>query len=187
MASVDHPGTLWSFASIGAELASTSASIWSMAWIGAILGAIPAAEPEPEPIAPPPPNYNRQAVVAARRRVDALVDPGTGDHSWALGGQVAAQGAETRVYLALTTRRGSAGWNPRLGSRLHLLSGDKSLESRRVKALDYAREALADQVRQGLLTDLAIDAELLDGRLNLRIEARDGQSGQPVAVFFKVV
>jgi phage gp46-like protein len=173
-------------------MASTdrAGQLWAAVALQAVLGALPAPpapEPEPEPAPPPPPNYNRQALVPARRRVDALVEATTGDHRWAQGAQVSAQGAETRVYLALATRRGSASWNPRLGSRLHLLSGDKSLASRRVRALDYAREALQDQVRQGLLTDLAIEAELEDGRLSLRIEARDGQSGRPVAVFFEVV
>lgn len=113
----------------------------------------------------------------ARRR---LLNPMTGDVTLERGSPKADDTLASSVVLRLRMRRGSCPVNRRLGSRLHTIDRI-SPQSERLAA-DYAREALADLVERGDMSDLAVKTSL-PGRnaIGLDISFRD-RSGRARSV-----
>jgi len=121
---------------------------------------------------------------------DLYIDPTTRDYVDDTTKLRQASGAQTRIYLALATKQGSAWWDPDLGSRLHELARSKATANKPQLALDYAKEALRREVAAGRVKNVTYKAELDatdKNRVNLLVNATDGRSGLPVTVLYPVV
>ena len=97
------------------------------------------------------------------------------------GGLVRVSGREElleRVLFKLSVRRGSFVLAPELGSKLHLLWGEKG-ESRAAAAKQYAVEALADE--EGL-TVTGVEISKRNGLLELCVLLRYGEETGEAAV-----
>lgn len=122
------------------------------------------------------------------------------------GGFVSDEGLGTAAFISLfSDARASAddglppaerrGWvgdalaeveGDRMGSRLWLLKREKQTEETRVRAEEYAQEALAWMVEDGLLSSIEVEAAwVAAGLLGLRV-AFTGSAEPPLVVQLKV-
>ena len=75
----------------------------------------------------------------------------------------------------------------RIGSRLWLLKREKQTEETRQRAEEYAREALAWVVDDGLVTDIEVEAAwVAAGMLGLRVTFTGGSDAAPLVVQMRV-
>ena len=123
--------------------------------------------------------------------ISTIWTPGESRGDWALAGPDLASGAdlETAVLISLFTDRaadpddeipdgsgdprgwwGDAGETQKIGSKLWLLERAKRTEANRLRAQDYADEALAWMVEAGIADSVASFAEWAgEGRLDMAV------------------
>lgn len=92
---------------------------------------------------------------AARR----WIDPETRDYVVERGGPRGDSTRAAKVYIQLATRRGSCAVNPKLGSRLHLITRTGRGVVQRAEA--YALECVEDMVRAREIRDVTAVAEVV--------------------------
>ena len=88
--------------------------------------------------------------------MDYAIDPYTGDYKLSADGQLTlTEEIDNAVYLCIAVEQGSFFANPKLGSRLHLLTREKRVEHVRTLAQSYALEALRPLIDAGMATDVS--------------------------------
>lgn len=118
--------------------------------------------------------------VKARRYIDAT----TGDYAIQSGGLNGDAGWASKAVLALRTRLGSSAVNPRLGSRLHLVSSADDAGARQAKGL--AEQALAHLDIPDLVVEAEPERHRVTGRATgvilMRVTGQGGSVVFPLAV-----
>lgn len=104
---------------------------------------------------------------------DFRIDPYSRDYTVERGQYLLADSLINNIYLSLTTRKGSWPFAPALGSELHLLEREKSVERAAVKAREYCEKALAWILAEGRAEKIEVTTALdkANGRLLCLIEA----------------
>lgn len=118
--------------------------------------------------------------VKQRRYIDAS----TGDYAVQSGGLRGDAGWTSKAVLALRTKLGSSAVNPRLGSRLHIVSSADAAGARQARGL--AEQALAHLEIPDLVVRAEAQRDRRSGRFTgvilLQVEGQGGSVAFPLQV-----
>lgn len=111
---------------------------------------------------------------------DYKIDPYTQDYEMK-GGQFAlTEDIGNNIYLSLMVRKGTWGFAPEFGSRLHLLQREKALDRMERVAKEYCDEALKWILDKGRAETIEVTTELDKGNMRMKCLIEAYQKGQKI-------
>lgn len=111
---------------------------------------------------------------------DFRIDPNSRDYAIKGGRYELVEDIRNNIYLSLNVRKGTWPFAPELGSRLHLLEREKSLERVARKAKEYCDEALKWIIDKGRAESIEVTVELDKANMRLKCLIEAVQKGKTI-------